>query len=68
VNLAKNLENSATYFPDQPAIIEGNRNISFKELNMDASRVASALAGLGCQPGDYICICASNSYEWVTIY
>ncbi len=68
MNLAKNLENSAGYFPDRPAIIEGNRSISFKGLDMDASRVASALAGLGCHPGDYICICASNSYEWVTIY
>ncbi len=68
MNLAKNLENSANYFPDRTAIIEDNRNITFKELNLDASRVASALAGFGFQPGDYICICAPNSYEWVATY
>jgi long-chain acyl-CoA synthetase len=68
MNLARNLENSAFYFPDETAIVEENREISFLEFNHDSNRVATALIHLGVQAGDHIALCAPNSYQWLAFY
>jgi len=65
VNIAKNLENAAFYFPDRPAVIEGDQKISFLEFNQESNRIATALAGMGIQPGDHVALCAPNSYQWL---
>lgn len=49
MNLANSLERSAFYFPDRPAVIEGDREISFLEFNQDANRAATALINMGVQ-------------------
>ncbi len=58
MNIATNLEGSAFFFPDHPAISEDGVEITYKELNDRASRVASGLAALGVRPGEYIALCA----------
>ncbi len=68
MNLATNLEGSAFFFPDHPAISEGGIEITYKELNDRASRVAGGLAALGAKPGDYIALCGLNSADWLTFY
>jgi len=68
LNIAHNLENSACYFPNQCAIIEGDRSITYSEFNRDANQIASAMVGLGVQPGDHIAFCAPNSYAWLVFY
>ena len=65
MNLAKNLESSALYFPGRPAIVEENRQISYLEFNQESNRVATALIGLGVQRGDHVALCAPNSYRWL---
>ena len=67
MNIAKNLENAAFYFPDRTAVIEGDRKISFIEFSQESNRVASALTGLGVRPGDRVGICRPNSYNLLTI-
>jgi hypothetical protein len=47
MNLARNLENAALYFPDRPALREGGLEISYARLNDRANRVATALIGPG---------------------
>lgn len=68
MNIARNLENAAFHFADRLAVIEGNKCVTFAELNGDANRIASALVNLGVCPGDHIAICAPNSYEWLAFY
>lgn len=68
MNLATILEDSARYFPDNTAIIEGKRTYTYSEFNNYASRIASALSGYGIRPGEFIGICAPNSYDWLALY
>jgi long-chain acyl-CoA synthetase len=68
MNLAENLERSAFYFPNRPAIIEEERQISYLEFNQESNRVATALIGLGVQGGDHVALCAPNSYRWLAFY
>jgi len=68
MNLANNLENSAFYFPDRPALIEENRRVSYLEFNQESNRIATALMQLGVQPEDYVALCAPNSSRWLAFY
>ena len=68
MNLASNLEASAFFFPDRPAVREGAVEVSYGQLNDDANRVATGLIKMGVRPGDRIGICAPNSADWITFY
>ena len=45
---------------------EGRRTISYRELGEDSSRLANALAALGCRPGDRIAFRSANRPEAIT--
>ena len=68
MNIATNLEWSAFFFPDRPAISEGDSVTGYARLNRRANRVATALISLKIQPGDYIGILAPNSGDWIAFY
>ena len=68
MNLARNLENSAFYFPERPAISEDRRETSYALLNERANRVATALLKSGIEPGDNVALCAPNSGDWLAFY
>jgi long-chain acyl-CoA synthetase len=68
MNIASNLENAASHFPDRTAIVENDKAFSFSQFNQDASRIASALQRRGIQPGDPVALCAPNSYCWLAFY
>ncbi len=68
MNVATNLDCAAFHFPDNIAVIEGDRSVSFAEFKRDASQMASALVSLGVQPGDHVALCAPNSYAWLVFY
>ncbi len=68
MNLARNLENAAFYFPDRAALREGGLQINYAQLNDRANRVATALIGQGLQPGELVGLCAPNSMDWITFY
>lgn len=68
MNLANNLEDSAFYFPDRPAVFEGEREISYREFNRESNCVATALINLGIKPGDHIALYAPSSYWWLACY
>jgi long-chain acyl-CoA synthetase len=68
MNLARNLERSALFFPDRPAIRENELEITYQELNARASRIAASLVKAGVRPGDHIGLCAPNSADWITFY
>jgi long-chain acyl-CoA synthetase len=68
MNLAKNLERSAFYFGDRPAVSESGRELSYGELNARANRVATSLLRLGVKRGDSVGLCAPNSGDWLVVY
>ncbi len=68
MNLATNLEKSAFYFPDRPALIEEDREVSYLEFNKESNRVATALIKVGIQMGDHVALCAPNSCRWLAFY
>ncbi len=67
MNISENLERSANHFPDNIAVIDGNREVTYAEFNRDACRCASALVNCGVQPGDHVALCAPNSYAWLVL-
>jgi long-chain acyl-CoA synthetase len=68
MNLARNLERSAFFFPDRPAVCEGFTEMSYAELNGKANRVATALLRMDVKPGDHVGLCAPNSGDWLAFY
>ncbi len=68
MNLAKNLEMSAFYFPGRPAISEDNRETSYAFLNERANQVATALLKMGIAFGEHVALCAPNSGDWLAFY
>jgi long-chain acyl-CoA synthetase len=68
MNLAKNLENSARFFPNKPAIREGSIELTYAQLNEKANRVATGLIKLNVKPGEVIGICTPNSADWIIFY
>lgn len=68
MNIARNLERSAFFLPSRPAVSEAGQETSYARLNERANRIATALIGLGIQPGDPVGLCAPNSGDWVAFY
>jgi len=68
MNLAHNLESSALFYPNHPAVREPGGETTYGQLNEMASRVASGLVQKGIVPGDLVALCAPNSAEWLAVY
>ena len=54
--------------PDQAALIQDERRLSYAELDGVMSRVAAALQRDGIQPGDVLAICAYNAIEYAVVF
>lgn len=68
MNLAKNLERSAFYFGNRPAVSESGRETSYAELNDRANRVATALLRTGIKAGEHVGLFLPNSADWLSFY
>jgi len=68
MNLAKNLEASAFFFPDNPAVRQAGCVTTYAKLNEQANRIATGLIRMGVQQGEHIGLCAVNSAEWIAFY
>jgi acyl-CoA synthetase (AMP-forming)/AMP-acid ligase II len=56
--------NAARRWPRRMAIIDGDRQITFTELNVYSNRLAAALANIGVRKGDFVGILAPNCIEF----
>jgi long-chain acyl-CoA synthetase len=65
VNLKQMLERNAREAPERTAIVLGSRQVSYRELDETANRIANALIGLGTKKGDHVGILMSRTPEWV---
>ncbi|MBI2435782.1 MAG: long-chain fatty acid--CoA ligase [Candidatus Hydrogenedentes bacterium] len=54
--------------PDAPAVYFEGRQITFRELDDQARRVAAVLLGLGVQPGDRVAVHLDNRPEFIAIF
>ena len=68
MNVATNLERSAFYFKQRPAVVDGPLEVTYGQLNEDANKTATALIKIGMEPGDYVGLYAPNSYHWLVIF
>ena len=55
---------AAKRLPDKTAIIDGERRVTFRELDEYSDRFAAALAGIGVAKGDFVGILAPNCIEF----
>ena len=68
MNLARNLEASAFFFPDRPALRQAGSEWTYAHLNDAANRIATGLIKMGVKPGEYVGLCAMNSVDWIAFY
>jgi long-chain acyl-CoA synthetase len=68
MNLANNLELSAYFFPNRPAVRQGGVETTYAQLNDQANRIATGLIRMGVQPGEFVGLCSPNSADWLAFY
>src|SRR5262245_65762024 len=62
------LVRGASLHRDAPALIQGARQWSFRQLRERADSLAAGLAALGLVKGDRLCILAQNDAGYVDLY
>src|SRR5207302_2351569 len=65
LNLADLFEHAVDTFPDRVALIFGDRQVTYTELEDEANRLAHHLAAQGVGRGDHVGLYARNSVETV---
>jgi long-chain acyl-CoA synthetase len=69
ITLPEGLSQTASRYPNNPALAFQGKTITYKELDLMVSRFASALKGLGVGPGDRVGILLPNLVQAaVSIY
>ena len=68
MNLAYNLERSTYFFTDRPAVRQDGMELTYRQLNEQANKIAAGLCRMGVKPGDFIGLCSPNSAEWISFY
>jgi acyl-CoA synthetase (AMP-forming)/AMP-acid ligase II len=63
LNFADLFEHAADAFAERTAVACGGRQVTYRELEEGANRLAHHLAGLGVGPGDHVGLYARNSIE-----
>src|SRR3982074_1986292 len=59
------LKRAAARFPDRIAVTDGERRVTFGEIERDANRFANYLVARGLKPGEKISTICNNSVEFV---
>jgi acyl-CoA synthetase (AMP-forming)/AMP-acid ligase II len=65
LNMADIFEHAADAFPERVALIYGDRQVTYRELEDEANRLAHHLAAQGTGPGGHVGLYARNSVEAV---
>jgi acyl-CoA synthetase (AMP-forming)/AMP-acid ligase II len=62
------IQRSADVYPGRIAIVDGERQVSYEQLNLLVNRLGHALLGLGLQHQDIVALAARNSVELLVTY
>jgi acyl-CoA synthetase (AMP-forming)/AMP-acid ligase II len=65
LTVPSSLRAAAADSPDAEAVVDGDRRLTFAELEARTSEFARALVAAGVQPGEAVSIWAPNSATWV---
>lgn len=68
VNVGDTLTRTAALFPERRAVIDGTREVTFRELAQTADRLGHALLGLGLGPGTPVALLMTNSWRMLATY
>lgn len=68
MNLVSVLLAHATERPEAPALVEGDRTVTYEELEGLAAHAAGGLVRAGVAPGDRVVIASYNDVEFVVAY
>jgi acyl-CoA synthetase (AMP-forming)/AMP-acid ligase II len=58
----------AVAFGEAPAVIQGDRTVSFRAFRGRVDALAGGLAGLGLVKGDRVCVLAQNDVPYLELY
>lgn len=65
MTIPRTLASTVEAHGDRPAVVEGDRTITYAELAEASRAVAAALVAAGVEPGDRVAIWAPNSARWI---
>ena len=68
MNIGTLLTRQARYRPDHPAVVFGNRRLTFGAFDAGVNRLANALAAIGIGKGDKVATVLPNCLELLEIY
>ncbi|MEU8227483.1 AMP-binding protein [Kribbella sp. NPDC048915] len=68
VNFADILRDTAQRHGERPALVDGDRRLTWSELDRAVDRTAQGLAAAGLVPGYRVLLLVANSIEFVTSY
>ena len=68
VNVGDTLTRTADRMPTKVAVVDGDRRISYAELDAWTNRLAHALLDRGYAPGDSLGLASGNSAEFLAVY
>ncbi|MDP9274234.1 MAG: AMP-binding protein, partial [Chloroflexota bacterium] len=68
ITLQDRMREVAREVGDKPALLMGDRSVSFREIDELSDRLAAALAKRGVRPGDRVTIFMPNSVEFVVAF
>jgi long-chain acyl-CoA synthetase len=68
VNLGDSLTRTAAARPDQRAVVDGDREWTYAQLNGWVNQVAHGLAARGYSRGDALALASGNSAEFLAVY
>jgi acyl-CoA synthetase (AMP-forming)/AMP-acid ligase II len=60
MNVGKLVTKSAEAFPDSPAVVHGDKKLTYAEFNARVNRLANALTELGVRQGDHVAVLMYN--------
>ena len=63
LNIASGVREFARATPRQPAVIDGERMLTYAQLGDRAARLANALVARGVRPGEHVAVCVGNRLE-----
>ncbi len=68
MNIANNLERAVRLFPERPAIVFGDRALTYRDLDRAVNRAGHGLRALEVAPGDRVALFLPNIPEFPVAY
>lgn len=68
MNVGLLLRSNAVRFPQKDAIVEGQRRVSYRELNQTANKLANTLLSMNVSKGDKAAVYVNSPVEFAQIY